>query len=116
MEKIALEDRDKCAVVHALELLGGKWRLAIIWNLCTCESMRYNELKRHVSGITNIMLTRSLQDLEQHGLIKRVQFSGIPPHVEYSATERCLKLVPALEILYEWGKEQITQPESAELR
>ena len=99
--------KDMCAVVHALELIGGKWRLAIIWRLCCCDGMRYNELKRQVTGITNIMLTRSLQDLEKHGLVKRVQYSEIPPHVEYYATESCKKLLPALEVIYEWGKEHM---------
>lgn len=104
-----IEDKDKCAVIHALSLIGGKWRLAIIWNLCLCESIRYNELKRQVKGITNIMLTRSLQELESHGLVKRVQYSEIPPHVECSATDSCLKLLPALKILYEWGREQMSR-------
>lgn len=72
--------------------------------------MRYNELKRHLDGITNIMLTRSLQGLEEHGLVCRIEYSQIPPHVEYSLTERCRKLLPALEIINEWGKEQMCNP------
>lgn len=110
MEIPTTDDKYKCAITYALHLIGGKWRLPIIWNLCNCESMRYNELKRHINGITNIMLTRSLQDLEHHGLVKRVQYSEIPPHVEYSITESCLKLLPALKIIYEWGKEQMCRP------
>ena len=95
---------EKCPVIHALDILGGKWRLAIIWELSRYDSMRYNELKRHLSGITNIMLTRSLQALEQHDLITRNELCQIPPHVEYSITERCKSLLPALEIINEWGK------------
>jgi DNA-binding HxlR family transcriptional regulator len=98
------EGKDKCVFIHALNIIGGKWRLAIIWNLCLCKCMRYNELKRNVPGITNIMLTRSLQDLEKHNLVKRVQYSEIPPHVEYSATDSCLELFPALKVIYEWAK------------
>jgi DNA-binding HxlR family transcriptional regulator len=66
--------------------------------------MRYNELKRHLDGITNIMLTRALQGLEENGLVKRVEYSRIPPHVEYSLTESCKQLLPALEIINEWGR------------
>lgn len=99
--------KQKCAVVRALEIIGGKWRLPIIWQLSAQESMRYNELKRHLDGITNIMLTRALQGLEEHGLVQRVEYSRIPPHVEYSLTESCKKLLPALEIINQWGKEQL---------
>ncbi|MEY8353861.1 helix-turn-helix domain-containing protein [Lachnospiraceae bacterium 54-53] len=95
---------EKCPVIRALEILGGKWRLAIIWELSRYETMRYNELKRHLCGITNIMLTRSLQALEQHGLVNRKECSQIPPHVEYSITEDCKSLLPALEVINEWGK------------
>ena len=95
---------EKCPVIRALDVLGGKWRLAIIWELSRYESMRYNELKRHLYGITNIMLTRSLQALEQHGLVTRKEYCQIPPHVEYSITKSCKSLLPALEVINEWGK------------
>jgi DNA-binding HxlR family transcriptional regulator len=100
----------KCAVMHALEIIGGKWRLPIIWELSSQESMRYNELKRHLDGITNIMLTRALQGLEENGLVRRVELGRIPPHVEYSLTESCKELLPALEIINEWGKEKMRNP------
>ncbi len=99
---------EKCPVIRALEILGGKWRLAIIWELSQYDSMRYNELKRHLCGITNIMLTRSLQALEQHGLISRKELCQIPPHVEYAITDKCKSLLPALEIINEWGKSKDT--------
>lgn len=98
---------EKCPVIHALEILGGKWRLAIIWELSTQESMRYNELKRRLGGITNIMLTRSLQALEEYKLVNRVEYNKIPPHVEYSLTKGCKELLPALEIINQWGKKQL---------
>lgn len=93
-----------CPVLHALEIIGGKWRLPIIWEISGSKSIRYNELKRRIPGITNIMLTRSLQALEEHGLIKRTEYNKIPPHVEYSLTDDCNDLLPALAIINEWGK------------
>lgn len=95
---------EKCPVVTALEIIGGKWRIPIIWRLSTEKSIRYNELKRSIHGITNTMLTRSLQDLEKHGLVKRVEYNEVPPHVEYSLTDTCNDLLPALKIINEWGK------------
>jgi DNA-binding HxlR family transcriptional regulator len=100
-----------CPILNALNILGGKWRLPILWYLSN-KSLRYNELKRHLPEITNIMLTRSLKDLEAHGLVSRVQYSEIPPHVEYLLAEQGKKLVPAMTCLQEWGKEQILLEQS----
>ena len=94
-----------CEIVDALNLLSGRWKLPILWKL-SYGNMRYNELKRQVHGITNIMLTRSLQELEAHGLVIRIQYSEVPPHVEYGLTMTGLKLVPALHELKKWGEEQ----------
>lgn len=94
-----------CPDIYTFEILGGKWRLAIIWTLSVCESVRYNELRRRLGGITNIMLTRALQALEEHGLIKRVDFNENPPHVEYSITDKAREMLPALTMLAEWGKD-----------
>ena len=95
---------EKCPVTHALEIIGGKWRIPIIWRLSVEKSLRYNELKRSIPGITNIMLTRSLQALEENGLVKRIEYNKIPPHVEYSLTDICKDLMPALAVINEWGK------------
>jgi DNA-binding HxlR family transcriptional regulator len=97
----------ECPTLHALNIIGGKWRLPILYHLMD-GALRYNELKRRLSGITNIMLTRSLKDLEEHGLLKRIQHSEIPPHVEYYLTDHAKKLAPALLNIEEWGKELIS--------
>ena len=99
--------KKKCGVMYALDIIGGKWRLPIIWRLSAQESMRYNELKRQLDGVTNIMLTRALQGLEEHGLVRREEISLIPPHVEYSLTGSCKRLLPALRIINEWGEENM---------
>lgn len=98
---------EKCPVLHALDIIGGKWKLPVLWHLADRETVRYNELKRNVKGITNMMLTKSLRELEAHGLVRRVQFQEIPPRVEYSLTERGAQLLPALKKLYAWGEEQL---------
>lgn len=95
---------DKCPLTFALNLIGGKWRLPIIWALSKNKTMRYNELKRSIDGITNMMLTQSLKDLESHGIIKRKQFMEIPLRVEYSLTENGENLIQALKALADWGK------------
>ncbi|MBA1333726.1 MAG: Transcriptional regulator, HxlR family [Firmicutes bacterium] len=94
---------DNCPLTFALNLIGGKWRLPIIWALSKNGTMRYNELKRSIDGITNMMLTQSLKELELCGIIKRKQFMEIPPRVEYSLTDNGESLIPALKALATWG-------------
>jgi len=103
----AYEEKAKCPIIYALDIVGQKWKIPIIWHLLEQESIRYNELKRNVTGITNIMLTKSLQELEAHQLVNRVQYNTIPPKVEYSLTERGKAILPALNKLSMWGEEQI---------
>jgi len=95
---------DNCPLTYALNLIGGKWRLPIIWALNKNKTMRYNELKRSIGGITNMMLTQSLKELEAYGIVIRKQYMEIPPRVEYSLTRNGENLIPALKELAEWGK------------
>ncbi|EHJ00450.1 transcriptional regulator, HxlR family [Clostridium sp. DL-VIII] len=94
-------------VLYALDIIGQKWKLPIIWYLSAKDSTRYNELKRKINGITNMMLTKSLKELEEHKLIVRTQYETIPPKVEYSLAERGKELLPTLNELYLWGEEQL---------
>ncbi|MDO0825385.1 winged helix-turn-helix transcriptional regulator [Desulfosporosinus nitroreducens] len=97
----------KCPLIYALDIIGQKWKLPIMWYLFQNDFTRYNELKRKVKGITNMMLTKSLKELEEHNLIVRTQYETIPPKVEYALTERGKALLPALNELSLWGEEQI---------
>lgn len=104
------EERSKaklehCPLTHALSLIGGKWRLPIIWAIHQRGTVRYNELKRAVEGITNMMLTQALKEMEQQHIVHRVQFLEVPPRVEYSLTEQGQRLMPALKAFAVWGKE-----------
>lgn len=98
---------NKCPLIYALEIIGQKWKLPIMWYLFANDFTRYNELKRKVKGITNMMLTKSLKELEEHNLIVRIQYETIPPKVEYALTERGKALLPALNELSIWGEEQL---------
>lgn len=96
---------DNCPLTFALNLIGGKWRLPIIWALSKNGTMRYNELKRSIEGITNMMLTQTLKELELHDIISRTQYMEVPPRVEYALTEKGESLIPALKALASWGKQ-----------
>ena len=85
--------------------IGRKWKWEIIWYLHEKENTRFNELKRRIPGITNIMLTKSLREMEADGLILRRELVSEPPKVvEYSLTDFGKELIPALNELYAWGQ------------
>lgn len=95
-----------CPVHRTLELLSGKWRTHIIYELCKHPSMRFGELKKACPHITNTMLTNTLRDLERLGIVSREQFNEIPPHVEYSLTEKGRALLPVF-LKYPSGERKI---------
>lgn len=95
-----------CPILYALNIIGQKWKLPILWQLMSSDVTRYNELKRSLNGITNIMLTKCLRELEEHNLVKRVEYDTKSPKVEYSLTDRGKALIPTLNDLYTWGEEQ----------
>lgn len=104
LKKILSNDvRDDCPMRKTLELLSGKWRTHIIYELCKHPCCRFGELKKSVPRITNTMLTTTLRDLENTGIIHREQFNEIPPHVEYSLTEKGKALLPVFFELAKWG-------------
>ena len=104
-----------CPVAYTLSVIGGKWHLPIIWSLHQKGVMRYNELRRELDGITAIMLTQSLKDLEQLGLVARTQYNEVPPRVEYSLTEEGQSLFPALAELAKWGRKRMEREHVAEV-
>ena len=81
--------------------------MPIIWYLYENETTRFNELKRKIKGITNIMLTKSLRELEENNFVIRKQYNTIPPKVEYSLSQRGKDLLPVLNELNSWGEKQI---------
>ncbi len=96
--------KEDCPVHRTLELLSGKWRTHIIYELCKLSSMRFGELKKAYPNITNTMLTNTLRDLENSGIIDRKQFNEIPPHVEYSLNDRGKALLPVFSEISKWAR------------
>ncbi|HML45863.1 MAG TPA: helix-turn-helix domain-containing protein [Clostridia bacterium] len=92
-----------CPLMSALERIGGKWKIPILCALHQDGPLRYNELKRKITGITNTMLAGTLKELEASGLIHRTQYMEMPVRVEYTATEKCADLIPILDQLADWS-------------
>ena len=89
----------------AMNELGGKWRLQVLWSLRSGDGLRYVGIKNTIPGITDMMLSQSLKDLCADGLLHRQQYQEIPPKVEYSLTPSGKTLLPALNALCEWERQ-----------
>ena len=100
-----------CGLAAALDVIGGKWKPLVLWNLFTTPR-RFGELRRLIGGISEKMLIQSLRELEADGVITRHDFGEIPPRVEYAITEFGQSLIEALGPLCAWGSthmDRITQ-------
>ncbi|MEV5707552.1 helix-turn-helix domain-containing protein [Actinoallomurus sp. NPDC052274] len=94
---------DHCAVEIAMEVLGGRWKLAILKQLMG-GTHRFGELKRAMPGITQRMLTRQLRELEADGLLVRTVYREVPPKVEYTLTDTGRSLEEITNTLDRWGR------------
>ena len=104
---ILLNESGNCPVTPVITMLQGKWKLQVIYELIIQSPMRFGELRKALSGITNTMLTNVLRDLEADGLVDRIQYNEIPPHVEYSLTDKGRDLLPVFYAITNWGLKYI---------
>ena len=93
---------EQCLLQRALASIGGKWKLPILCSLTANGASRYNDLLRNVRGISNTMLSKSLKELEESGLVKRSEYMEVPIRVEYELTERAARLQPILVQMIQW--------------
>jgi DNA-binding HxlR family transcriptional regulator len=95
-----------CPVEATLDLIDGKWKAVILYHLLN-DTIRFNELRRRLSRITQRMLTRQLRELEADGLIHREIYAEVPLRVEYSLTTLGRSLEPVVRMLWTWGNQYI---------
>ncbi|WP_280166064.1 winged helix-turn-helix transcriptional regulator [Priestia aryabhattai] len=93
-----------CEKELTLTVIGGKWKMLILWHLGKEGTKRFGELKSLMPGITQRMLVSQLRELEEDLIVNRKVYPVVPPKVEYSLTEHGRSLMPILESMYEWGK------------
>ena len=93
-----------CPIGDALSMIGGKWKLRLICTMYTDGTQRYNTLKKKTKGITNAMLSSTLKELEEDGLVTRKQYEEMPVRVEYSLTEKGRSLWPIIHRLGHWAR------------
>ena len=103
-----------CEKELTLTIIGGKWKMLIMWHLGKEGTKRFGELKSMMPGITQRMLVSQLRELEEDQIVHRKVYPVVPPKVEYSLTEHGRSLMPILESMDEWGKnymETVIEPE-----
>ncbi len=97
-----MSKRYHCAVELAVDVIGGKWRPVILAHLKEGVH-RYGELRRLVPDMSEKMLAQRLRELQEDGLVERIEYDTKPAHVEYRLTDEGWSLAPVLQALYDWG-------------
>ena len=97
-----------CPVEATLNLIGGKYKALILWNLVG-RTLRFSQLRKEVPRATPKMLTQQLRELEADGLIQREVFAVVPPRVEYSLTAFGKSIQPVLRAMYAWGSDYLQE-------
>ena len=92
-----------CGIGPAFDVVGGKWKAAILWEL-SGGGLRFGQLKRRVPGVTEKMLIQQLRELERDQIVTRTVFHEVPPRVEYALTEWGVRLNAALGPIADWGE------------
>ncbi|BCB74971.1 helix-turn-helix domain-containing protein [Phytohabitans flavus] len=92
-----------CGIDAAMDVVSGKWKSLILWELNNYGTRRFGELRRGLPGVSEKMLIQHLREMEEDGLIHREVYREVPPRVEYSLTEDGKSLNEALRPLGEWG-------------
>ena len=92
-----------CPMTAALNAIGGKWSLILLYFLDS-GTRRFNELRRLVPDVSHKVLTETLRNLEEEGLIVRTVHSLAPSHVEYEISEHGASVLPLMHAVREWGR------------
>ncbi len=101
----------RCVPMSSLQgVLGGKWKLLILWYVAFYRVQRFGELSRRLEGITQSTLTKQLRELEGDGFLHREVYPQVPPRVEYTLTPMGESFIPILNQMVEWSQEHLCPP------
>ena len=100
----------RCVPMASLQaVLGGKWKILILWYVAFYKVQRFGQLLRRLDGITQSSLTKQLRELEEDGFLHREVFGEVPPRVEYTLTPLGESFAPLLHAMLEWSRENLTE-------
>lgn len=98
-----MDDSDARLVERTLDILGGKWKVLILWHLGVAGVCRFGELRRKLPGVTQRTLTLQLRELEAAGLVHRTVYAEVPPRTEYRQTDEAKDLAAVYMELKRWS-------------
>lgn len=101
-----IEKEMMCPIEYGIGIFGGKWKSRIICVLSSVDVMRYGEIKKELANITDAVLAAMLKELMADRLISREQYNEIPPRVEYALTEKGRSVLPILQSICHWSRQQ----------
>lgn len=108
MKEMLKRGEEVCPVRYVLSIIGQRWKIPILWHLADeNRPLRFSELRRDIPGISDVMLSKALRELEEDGLIIRTMYPVVPPRTEYTLSKRGEALTPVLLAIHAWGEEQI---------
>ncbi|MBE6483955.1 MAG: helix-turn-helix transcriptional regulator [Actinomycetaceae bacterium] len=94
-----------CPAIVALQrVIGGKWKIEILFYICLEGVHRFGQLKRRLGDISESTLSKQLRELVADGFLERVDFGEVPPRVEYRLTERAEGFTPILQAMWDWSE------------
>ena len=105
-------DRTTCPVEAAARVVGQKWTLQIVYHLLRSESLRFCQLQEALGGVNPGTLSSRLKLLEGVGMVKRMQISDMPPHVEYRLTDMGYELEDVIGLIASWSTRWLCRPEA----
>lgn len=111
MNKISSADIQNCPVTATMSLIGGKWKLLILF-LISSDINRFGKMSMVLRDISKQMLTTQLRELENDNIIERKIYAEIPPRVEYFLTDRGKSLLPIIDMMRDWGNEHLIKNEA----
>lgn len=96
-----------CPIRNILARISDKWSMLVLFTLDRPSAMRFSALQKSIPDISQKMLTVTLRTLEEDGFVRRQVYAEVPPRVEYSLTDRAMSLLPHINSLITWSKENM---------
>lgn len=99
---------ERCKTISMVQkLLGGKYKIELLWYIGKCDMRRFGQLWRQIGEITESSLTKQLRELEADGFILRHDFCEVPPRVEYTLTDLGKSFLCVLDYMKSWRDENL---------
>ncbi|MCI9130079.1 MAG: helix-turn-helix transcriptional regulator [Eggerthellaceae bacterium] len=102
------DEIERCKAVSTLQrMIGGKWKIEILFYVALKDVRHFGQLRRCIGNISESTLSRQLKELVEDGFLTRIDFGEVPPRVEYELTQQGRSFIPILLAMKEWGETEL---------